>query len=988
MQGVPAPQDRSRCFVCHAVVAAGSLFCAGCGARQDETPAQELRSIIYLLSELTDWEAQGAISPDEAGALRRRYELRRDELRARLASISEPRPANEAAATVALETKAQATNEGQAAARAASRRAARRTLFETLADPHTLRLLLYTGAAMLVVGIVIWLRDVLYLKLQEPQVQAALLACGTVAAIVSGWLMTLRVRLRLTGRALTLTGSLLVPINFWFLVRSGLIENHGRAWMVCALCAALYAQTAALLRERLYVYLACAASVATAWALIFRATPEAYGLYALALMMAALVFLHLSRLFPRATRRDEQTLAATAADETMKGGEASSVEALSEEAANDKAARGKAAEPSRWSYELWGTPLVRVALFGATAAALAYMLLRLGTTSPALDVGMFRWRASDYDASIAILLFGALAYVAWFAARYVYTARRSMLYTTGALSLFWTEFLLLDGLRLGGQTHLSTLSATALVTAAAARRLRDGALAEALHRASAMVLTLLLFIASAIALLLHLDASTLDTSWRPAVFFVLAATLLFGAVRGGRSASRSIYGAGLATVAALVLVATLTDALTAAGVLPSSWPIAAGVVVAAFALQWAALNWLRPKESGATTKTNGQSTRAPVMGGKATSAPFIMGGSLDAVIRLVTDSAALVCALLWLVRLLAFGDENGWSAACVMLAALLYWAMRAVHARQSWLLYLVSLHAGALLLALALAVHVERRWYATVFALVLFPLLFALGHRARVRGAAWLARPMSRSAAAAVAGVCIALVLEAAPAMQTGNELLLAPGVGACALLAATLGASLLSAGRERVRYFRVSLGAAVAAFALLALRAGYDPLTDVEIYTSPVAVLLLTVSYLILRREWDATARDASLLLWTGSLLLCGPLLIRALQFRLLLDLPAPWRDLIVLCVALALILFGAFGRLRAPVINGVVTLLLELIALALTSVRWLQVPLKVYLITAGGVSIVVWGVFEYRREQLLLVRQRLHERGAQARERFEEWK
>jgi uncharacterized membrane protein len=241
---------------------------------------------------------------------------------------------------------------------------------------------------------------------------------------------------------------------------------------------------------------------------------------------------------------------------------------------------------------------------------------------------------------------------------------------------------------------------------------------------------------------------------------------------------------------------------------------------------------------------------------------------------------------------------------------------------------------------------------------------------------------------AAAALVSLALVLQAAPVLQTGDERLLAPAIAAGALTLATLAPRGEQARRERVRYFRISLGAAVAAFILLALRAGFDPWTDVEVYTSPVAVLLLVVSYAMMRREWDETASDASLLLWTGSLLLCAPLLIRALQFRLLLDLPAPGRDLVVLCVSLALILFGALGRLRAPVVNGIITLLLELFALALTSVHWLQVPLKVYLITAGVLSLIIWGVFEYRREQLLLVRQRLHERGARARERFEEWR
>ena len=116
--------------------------------------------------------------------------------------------------------------------------------------------------------------------------------------------------------------------------------------------------------------------------------------------------------------------------------------------------------------------------------------------------------------------------------------------------------------------------------------------------------------------------------------------------------------------------------------------------------------------------------------------------------------------------------------------------------------------------------------------------------------------------------------------------------------------------------------------------------------------------------------------------------MLIRALQFRLLLDLPAPWRDLAVLCAALALIIFGVIGRLRAPVLVGGVTMVLELLTLTLTSVDWLQVPLKFYLITVGALMLIVFWLFEYRREQILLVRQRLDERRTYAREQFGEWR
>jgi hypothetical protein len=1132
-------------------LAAGAQFCARCGARLEEPAAQELRGVLYLLSELAGWEAQALIGAEEAVALRRRYEMRREELRAQLAANGEQplarpsstvassleaftqqstaRPVDEAetAAVVAshararpaLDASALSTNaEARAARQSTSTRArrARRPFFETLADPHTLPLLLYTGAAMLVVAVVLWLRDALYLKLQEPLAQAELLALGTLLVTVCGWLTTLRTRLRLTGRALTLIGSLLVPVNFWFLVRSGLITNNGRAWMVCALCAALYAFTAFLLRASLYVYLSSAASVATVWALVFRATPEAYGLYALALMTASLISLHLSRLFPLSTGQKSQ---AELTNDAVAAGSTETHEGSSE--------TNKASQASRLSYEVWGTPLVRVALCGATAASLFYMLLRLGP-SPALDAGTFRWHASNYQARIAMLLFVACAHLAWFTARFIYTDRRRTLYTLATLALFWTEFLLLDGLRAGSQTRLLALGLASLLVSLAARLMTEETketLARALHRAAAIVavtlvlatplaqlttasqtlgqsaalavlgialaslsaprlttrffqlacahaaavflslaflvaltsgsladettfaicaawpfalyacarlmttklgerqlsapflriadleFTLLFLSSSVIALILYLSTEKPPSSWRPAIFFVFAATILYGALRGWRE--RSTYGAGLASLAALVSVAAALDALGGVGLFPQSWPIAGGVIITAFLLQAASRRWLRPNEQAtfgrsASAALNEQSKTAAL--DKASKAASLSGagsaltgaGSLDATIRLMTDGVCFVCAMLWLMWTLArmsgqgWSDGfdarstalDGWSAASVLLLASLYWMRRAADERAALFVYLASGHAGAFLLALLTALSVERRWMAAVFTLTLFPLLFALGHAARARGVEWLATHASRAAAILLAMISLALAFETAPVLQTGNGLLLAPAVTAFALCAAFSAASFFSAGRERVRYFRAALAAALAAFVLMVMRAGFDPLVDVEMYTSPIAVLLLVVSYLSIRREWNEYARDTILLLWTGALLLCGPLLIRALQFRLLLDLPAPARDLATLGVSLALLLLGVFARLRAPVVVGIITLVLELVALTLTSVHWLQVPIWIYLTTAGVIIMTVWGMFEYQRERVIQMRQRLHERGAQARASFSEWR
>jgi hypothetical protein len=1077
---------------------AGSAFCAVCGAQVDD-PAEELRAVSYLLSELPRWESMGILYREQAAALRQSYERRRDELRARIESggrqaektsapsssdarqpestAQQPPPvpphahAPEAEATAhARATPPDAPDYAVAAAFSqflstspalqAREQRPRRTLIETLAEPYTLRLLLYTGAAMLVVGIVIWLRDVLYLKLQEPVVQAALLALGTISVTASGWYTILRTRQRLTGRALTLIGSVLVPVNFWFLVRSGLIANTGRAWVVCAFCAMLYAHTAALLRERLYVYLACLASVATVWALVLRTTPGAFGLYALTLMGAALVFLHLSRLFPLERDTDKE------ANDSSTGEE-------------ERTNRNGVPSGSRFSYALWGPPLVFTALVGATLSALVYMPLRLWPSLSLYD-GIFRLSSNVYDPSIAILLFAALAYVVWFTGRYIFTEYRVLLYTLSTLALFWTLIVTLDGLRLKSSAHLLALTAATLAICIASLivrrsndeasralhfaglllsivlatspfgilftdelntmthsaalaclalsfallstpRLSGGRLGQAaLAHASAIFASLsfltalgsaslrsetlfvaacaawpfalytcaqlarrregaaqltapfvriadaefvLLFLwASGLALLLSLDRTLVTL--RPAMFCALVAALLYGALRGARD--HSVFGAALVSLAALVNVAAMLDALKMAGFWPGSWPIAAGLICAAFLIRKAAPGLLERKREGQVVEAR----------------------PLDRVVSAVMDAAVLVCALLWFATAIYRIDVGGSGAAFVLLLALLYWIERAAQSRLASIAHLAAIHAGELFIALLVALRIETQWFGTAAALILFPLFFATARYARSRDAGWAAAPASMAAVVTIAFAFIVSLLHAAPHLQAGDPLLLAPliSVGAIALVA--FGASLLSPAVPRVRYFRAGLSATVISVALGCLRAGFDPISDIEIYTSPVAILLLAIAYLSARRAWAEYDHDTGLLLWFGSLLLCVPLLFHALYFRLLLDVPALMRDLGTLCASLVLILFGALGRLRAPVLVGIFTLTLELASLTLTSVDWLQVPLKYYLVTVGALMLIVFWMFEYRSEQILQARKRFNQQRDYARERFGEWR
>nr|MDQ3818359.1 hypothetical protein [Acidobacteriota bacterium] len=466
-----------------------------------------------------------------------------------------------------------------------------------------------------------------------------------------------------------------------------------------------------------------------------------------------LIFLHLSRLF---LRSDQQ-----ATEEQANAGPQS-------------VGPNSQSKPSALiKRELWGPPLAHAALVGAAIAPAIYMPLRL-VTEPSFAEGVLRFRARDYDPSVAMLLFACAAYACWFAGRFIYLNRRHLLYTLSALALLLTEFLALDGLRLSGATQLLVVAATAFIISLAARAVRDGVLPAALHRASLTVCA--------------------------------------------------------------VLAALVYPVLSAA----EPRPITHGMILIFLAASYAISNGL------------------------------------------------------------AGIEERAHAAAAFAFAALLI-----VQA-------MIHLHAGDQ------SLYVPSR-LALIFGLI-------------------------------------------------------------------SLGASLGS--RSRVPYFRAGLYTLSLAFVLICLGAGLDPLDDVEAYTTTVAILFLVAAYTSMRRGINKFAADATLHLWAGSILLAAPLVMRALQYRLLLDLPTPSRDLMTLCASLALLFLGVTGRLRAPAIMGFIALALELAALTVTSVDWLQIPLKVYLISVGALILVVWGLLEFRREHVLSFRQRLSERREQARERFGEWK
>src|SRR5439155_9021065 len=96
-----------------------------------------------------------------------------------------------------------------------------KSLAEMVAE--NIRLIFAISTALFVGGVMLYYRNEIYHGLKQPIIQASLLVIVTLGLLVSGWTLVRRTAENLAGRTLTFVGSLLVPINPWFLVRSHLI---------------------------------------------------------------------------------------------------------------------------------------------------------------------------------------------------------------------------------------------------------------------------------------------------------------------------------------------------------------------------------------------------------------------------------------------------------------------------------------------------------------------------------------------------------------------------------------------------------------------------------------------------------------------------------------------------------------------------------------------------------------------------------------------
>jgi hypothetical protein len=231
---------RTRCYSCKAVSDPPPAFCATCGAPCDTPEVRLLRVLTFFANEVREEQEAGRLSLTQAhdlvAATGQRMAALRQKLEKQRVSVDVP-------TVIPVPTPRPAVPRPPVP---------RRTLWEILLDPQSIQWLLGLGAALLVIGLVIWLAAEGIFG--NPVVVAVALGLGNGALLAGGWAVIGGTRYKTAGRALTLLACLVMPLNLWFYHGQHLLTLDGHLWVAALVCCGLYAASALVLRDPGFVY--------------------------------------------------------------------------------------------------------------------------------------------------------------------------------------------------------------------------------------------------------------------------------------------------------------------------------------------------------------------------------------------------------------------------------------------------------------------------------------------------------------------------------------------------------------------------------------------------------------------------------------------------------------------------------------------------------------------------------------------------------------
>ena len=129
-----------------------------------------------------------------------------------------------------------------------------RKFIEVLLDPRTLQGLMTCGAGVLVTGLVVWLWSIGVFN--NPIVAATGLGLGNAAVVAGGVALVRYSRYQTAGKALTMLGCLVMPLNLWFYDAQGLVtlDQGGHLWVPAVFCCLVYTLVARILEDAKFVY--------------------------------------------------------------------------------------------------------------------------------------------------------------------------------------------------------------------------------------------------------------------------------------------------------------------------------------------------------------------------------------------------------------------------------------------------------------------------------------------------------------------------------------------------------------------------------------------------------------------------------------------------------------------------------------------------------------------------------------------------------------
>ncbi|HEV3236062.1 MAG TPA: hypothetical protein VGZ25_03680 [Gemmataceae bacterium] len=243
--GLP-PMDR--CWSCKEPAATSEDgHCSHCGAPVDSPATAKLRYLIHLEHEISKQAELGRLGLASSHAALAKV---RDRIKAVKTHLEKDRVLT---AKPVVESLFRDTSRGGIGkAPTSGPTIPRRNLMEIVLDPHNIQWLLALGGALFVVGLVIWL--VTLGVFENPAFVAVCLGVGNALLLAGGWAMLLKTRYHMAGRALTLLACLVMPLNLWFYHSHGLITLEGHLWVAALVISVLYAASARVLRDPLFVY--------------------------------------------------------------------------------------------------------------------------------------------------------------------------------------------------------------------------------------------------------------------------------------------------------------------------------------------------------------------------------------------------------------------------------------------------------------------------------------------------------------------------------------------------------------------------------------------------------------------------------------------------------------------------------------------------------------------------------------------------------------